>query len=64
MSVCILAIVIRHANRIFSAPYLMSVACLAVSYFFTLSHIRHDFRGQKILLKIKCVFYFHYKGLE
>jgi hypothetical protein len=53
MSVCILALVIRHANRVFSAPYLLPMACLAVSCFFTLSHTRHDFRG-KNLLKIKC----------
>jgi hypothetical protein len=28
------------------------VACLAVNYFSTLSHKRHDFRGKKILNKI------------
>jgi len=33
---------------------LSSVACLAVQYFSTLSHRRHDFR--KKLLNIKCGF--------
>jgi len=33
------------------------VACLALSHFPTLSHKRHDFRGEKIL-NIKCVFCF------
>jgi hypothetical protein len=48
------ALVIRHAKRM-RRIILPSVACLAVPYFSTLSHKRHDFRGKK-LLNIKCVF--------
>jgi hypothetical protein len=36
---------------------LLSVACLTVSHFSTLSYKRHDFQGEK-LLTIKCVFGF------
>ena len=35
---------------------LSSVACPAVQYFSTLSHKRHDFRGEK--MNIKCAFSF------
>ena len=58
MRVCNLALVIRHENRIFSAPYLLSVACLAVSHFFTSSHIRHDFRGKKFTENKMCILIF------
>jgi hypothetical protein len=41
--VCILALVIRHASRIFpQSYYLSSVACLAL--FVYISNKRHDFR--------------------
>jgi hypothetical protein len=40
--VCILALVIRHANSIFSTPY--AVTYLALSYFFRIFSKGHDFR--------------------
>jgi hypothetical protein len=40
------------------AAILSSAASLAPPNFSTLSHKRHDFRGKKKLLKIKCVFRF------
>jgi hypothetical protein len=49
------ALVIQHTKRM-RRVILSSVACLAVPYFSTLSHKRHDF-GKK-LLNIKCVFCF------
>jgi hypothetical protein len=47
------ALVIQHAKRM-RRIILPSVACLAVPYFSTLSHKRHDCR--KKFLNIKCVF--------
>jgi hypothetical protein len=35
-----------------------SVVCPAIQYFSTFSHKRHDFRGGKKLLNIKCVVWF------
>jgi hypothetical protein len=52
--VCSLSYPARNAR----APYcILSVACPALQYFSTLSHKRHDFR-KKMLLNIKCVFWF------
>jgi hypothetical protein len=45
--VCSLAIVIQHANCNFSALYcvvLLSITCLAVQYFSTLSHKGNSFK--------------------
>jgi len=41
---------LKRMRRIILSP----VACLAVKYFSTLSHKRHDFRGKK-LLNVQCV---------
>ena len=37
---------------------LLSVASMALQYFSTFSHTRHDFRGKKLLNKKKCVLIF------
>ena len=42
------SLVIQHAKRMRSIM-LSSVACLALKYFPTLTHKRHDFRGEKLL---------------
>jgi hypothetical protein len=52
--VCV-ALVIQHAKRM-RRTILSSVAYVAVPYFSTLFHKRHDIR--KNLLVIKCVFLF------
>jgi hypothetical protein len=49
--------VIQHATRMRHIIF-TSVTCLAIPYFSTLSHKRHDFRKEKIL-NIKCVFTFY-----
>jgi hypothetical protein len=48
------AVFIQHVKRM-RRIILSSVACLALQYFSTLSHKRHDFR--KRLLNIKCFFW-------
>jgi hypothetical protein len=50
------ALFIQHAMRM-CRIILSSVACLAVPHFFTLSHIRHDFK-QKITERKICVWIF------
>jgi hypothetical protein len=56
--VCILALGIQHAKHI-RPIVLSSVACLALPYFYTLSHKRHDFR-KKVISHKMCFFYFVY----
>jgi hypothetical protein len=48
------ALVFQNANSIHRIT-LSSVASLDLQYFCTLSEQRNDFRGEKILLNIKCV---------
>jgi len=45
LCVHILTLVIRHTNRTFQGPFILSsVACLAGPYFSTKSHTRNNFR--------------------
>jgi hypothetical protein len=57
MSGCIVALVMRHANRIFSAPYYIATCRLSAStvFFLTLSHKWHDC-PKKTVLNVKCLF--------
>ena len=43
-----------HMRRII----LSSLTCLALPYFSTLSHKRHEFQGKKTLLNAESVFWF------
>jgi len=44
--VCVfVALGIQHTMRL---RHIVSVACLALQYFFTLCHKRHDFRKKKV----------------
>jgi len=55
--VCVV-LVIQHVKRM-RPIILLSVVCLAVPYFSTLSHKRHDLRGN-VIEHIMCVFDFLY----
>jgi len=56
LCVCVsVALVLQHAKRMLRI-ILSYVACLALPYFSTWSHKRHDFRQK--LLNIKCVSWF------
>jgi len=60
--VCVLATVILHINRTFSAPhYILICSCLDMLYFSTLSHKLHDLREEFIAYK-RCglIFYTYF----
>jgi hypothetical protein len=59
VSVCILALVTRHTNRILSAQHNFLTCGLAgcTIFFFTLSHKRHDFQ-KKVTEHEICAFIF------
>jgi hypothetical protein len=60
MSVCILTLVIRHANGMLSAPYYVVICDLSGSTttFFALSEIRHDISDKKCPEHKMCVLIF------
>ena len=58
MCVCILTLVTRQANRIFSLRIMLSSVAYTIQYFSTLPHKRNDFRKPVIELKKKCVLIF------
>ena len=49
--VCVIALLIRHAKRVFSASYYTSIVVCGLTgctvFFATLSHKMYDFRGRK-----------------
>ena len=55
--VCILTLVIRHTNRIFYAPFRLSVVYLVFYIFSLLSHKLQDFRKANTENE-KCIFNF------
>jgi hypothetical protein len=50
---CILASVIRHANRILSASYFVVFGLFGSTLFFHISHKRHDV-WEKISVRVVC----------
>jgi hypothetical protein len=54
--VCFVALVIRHTKRMRRIT-LLHVAYLALSNFSTLSHKRHDFRGESIEYKMRVLIF-------
>ena len=58
LSVCILALVVRHANSIFSAPYSIRHPWPARLYNIFPPYLTNDTTKNKKLLHIKCVFWF------
>jgi len=52
---CVFVVCIIQQEKCMRPNILPSVACLAVSYFSTLSHKQHDFRGKNVSKHKMCV---------